>query len=143
MNWDDLRVFLSTARAESLTGAATTLRLDPATIARRIVRLEEATGAALFVKSPQGYRMTEAGQRLLRHAEEAETALSRGVGALSGEGEALSGSIRIGAPDGCATFILPRVCADISRAHPGWIFRSSPCHGLSAYHGAKRIWPLR
>ncbi|MBL4627274.1 MAG: LysR family transcriptional regulator [Roseicyclus sp.] len=119
MNWDDLRVFLATARAESLTAARATLRLDPATIARRIARLEQDAGAALFLKSPQGYRLTEAGLRLLTHAEEAEAALGRGVSALTGTGETLSGPIRIGAPDGCATYLLPQVCARIAERHPG------------------------
>lgn len=118
MNWDDLRIFLATARAESLTGARGSLRMDPATIARRIARLEASAGAALFLKSPQGYRLTEAGLRLLVHAEEAEAALSRGIGALTGSAEDLSGTIRIGAPDGCATYLLPQVCARIAEAHP-------------------------
>lgn len=118
MNWDDLRVFLATARAESLTAAKANLRLDPATIARRIARLEGTAGTPLFLKSPQGYRLTEAGQRLLAHAEDAEAALERGMGGLSGTGETLSGPIRIGAPDGCATYLLPQVCAEIAQHHP-------------------------
>lgn len=118
MNWDDLRIFLATARVESLTAARGSLRMDPATIARRIARLEASTGAALFLKSPQGYRLTEAGLRLLAHAEEAEGALSRGIGALTGSAEDLSGTIRIGAPDGCATYLLPQVCARIAEVHP-------------------------
>lgn len=118
MNWDDLRIFLATARAESLTGAGAALRVDPATIARRIARLEEGANAALFLKSPQGYRLTEAGLRLLTHAEEAEAALARGLGTLTGTGEALKGPIRIGAPDGCATYLLPQVCARIGERHP-------------------------
>lgn len=118
MNWDDLRVFLATARAESLTAARGTLRMDPATIARRIARLEASTGTPLFLKSPQGYQLTEAGLRLLSHAEDAEAALSRGMGALTGSAEQLSGTIRIGAPDGCATYLLPQVCAQIAESHP-------------------------
>ncbi|WP_341861791.1 LysR family transcriptional regulator [Gymnodinialimonas sp. 57CJ19] len=118
MNWDDLRVFLATARAESLTAARGSLRMDPATIARRVARLEQSAGTALFLKSPQGYRLTEAGLRLLSHAEEAEAALSRGIGALTGSAEQLSGTIRIGAPDGCATYLLPQVCARIADHHP-------------------------
>lgn len=118
MNWDDLRVFLATARSESLTAARGSLRLDPATIARRIARLEGVAGTALFLKSPQGYRLTEAGQRLLAYAEEAESALGRGMGSLTGAGQSLTGAIRIGAPDGCATYLLPQVCAAISRHHP-------------------------
>ncbi|MEJ6395100.1 LysR family transcriptional regulator [Gymnodinialimonas sp. 2305UL16-5] len=119
MNWDDLRVFLATARAESLTGAGGVLRMDPATVARRITRLERATGVALFLKSPQGYRPTEAGQRLLGDAEAAEARVMRGLAGLSAEGTQLSGAVRIGAPDGCATFLLPQVCAQIARLHPG------------------------
>ena len=32
MNWDDMRIFLSVVREESLSGAARSLRLDPATV---------------------------------------------------------------------------------------------------------------
>ena len=117
MNWDDLRVFLAVARAESLTGAAPVLRMDPATLSRRIARLEEAIGAALFVKSPQGYSLTERGAHLLEHTALAESDLLRGMEAAEGP-DILSGQIRIGAPDGCANFILPQVCAAIKAAHP-------------------------
>ncbi|NNF92296.1 MAG: LysR family transcriptional regulator, partial [Boseongicola sp.] len=58
MNWDDMRIFLSVVREESLSGAARALRLDPATVGRRIARLEHDLGAVLFVKSPQGYVAT-------------------------------------------------------------------------------------
>lgn len=118
MDWDDLRVFLAVARGESLSAAGRVLRLDPATVGRRISRLEEDTGAPLFARSPQGYGLTEAGARLVVHAEEAEQAVTRGTEALAGTTSGLSGQIRIGAPDGCANFLLPRVCAAIAREHP-------------------------
>lgn len=118
MNWDDLRIFLAVARAGSLTGAAPVLRLDPATLSRRIARLEDALGAALFSKGVQGYALTDRGQRLMDHVAEAEALIARGTEAGQGE-ELLSGQIRIGAPDGCATFVLPQVCAAIQAAHPG------------------------
>ena len=31
----------------------------------------------------------------------------------------MEGPVRIGAPDGCANFLLPQVCARIARDHPG------------------------
>ena len=117
-DWDDLRIFLAVARAESLSGAARALLLDPATIGRRIGRLEEAVAAALFLRSPQGYRLTEAGQRLLPHARAAEQAVA-GAADLTGPEGGLSGSLRIGAPDGCANYLLPQVCAALCDAHPG------------------------
>ncbi len=118
MDWDDLRIFLAVARSESLSGAGKRLKIDAATVGRRIARLEEAMGVRLFAKSPQGYALTEEGTRLLPHAERAETALDGAREALSGP-EGLSGQIRIGAPDGCANYLLPQVLAGICDANPG------------------------
>lgn len=118
MDWDDLRVFLAVARGESLSAAGKTLKKDPATVGRRVTRLEDSVGTPLFARSPQGYGLTEAGARLLDHAEAAEQAVMRGTEALAGRTEGLSGQIRIGAPDGCANFILPQVCAQIAKTHP-------------------------
>jgi len=116
-HWDDLRVFLCVAREESLSGAGKRLMMDPATVGRRIARLEAAMEAALFLKSPQGYLLTAAGERLLGHAEEAERAMRAGVEALSGPDDSLAGQIRIGAPDGCANYVLSRVCSRVARAN--------------------------
>lgn len=120
-NWDDLRVFLAVARGSSLSAAGKLLRIDPATVGRRIARLEARLGAPLFAKSPQGYELTASGVRLVPLAEEAETALqaTREIApGGAGQGGDLSGSLRIGAPDGCANFLLPQVCARICEDHP-------------------------
>lgn len=118
LQWDDLKIFLAVARTESLSGAGRVLKVDPATVGRRIARLEESLGAPLFAKSPQGYAMTDAGQRLMAHAERAEAAMGAAVEELAGQAGALSGQIRIGAPDGCANFLLPQVCAAIVADNP-------------------------
>ncbi|ANB34509.1 DNA-binding transcriptional LysR family regulator [Rhodovulum sulfidophilum] len=119
MNWDDMRLFLAVARAESLTGAGKALRLDPATLGRRIARLEEGLGVALFARSPRGYGLTEAGERLMARASEAEQALTEGVEELRGQEGQLTGAVRIGAPDGVANYLLPQVAAAICDRHPG------------------------
>lgn len=117
-NWDDIRVFLSVARAESLSGAAPILKMDPATLGRRIARLERSLGAALFVKSPQGYALTDLGERIRARAAEAEAQLSLAFDEGQGASSALTGQIRIGAPDGVANFLLPQVCAAIQADNP-------------------------
>lgn len=118
MDWDDLRIFLAVARTESLSGAGRRLKIDPATVGRRVQRLEEAMGARLFAKGPQGYTLTEEGGRLLTHAEHAEAAMEAASDALTGP-EGLSGQIRLGAPDGCANYLLPQVIAQICDDNPG------------------------
>ncbi len=117
-NWDDLRLFLAVAREQSLSRAGRVVMLDPATLGRRVARLEKALATALFVKSPQGYALTAAGAQLLERAEVAEQAMRLAAG-VSAQSEALSGQVRIGAPDGAANFLLPQVCAALSADHPG------------------------
>ncbi len=117
-NWDDMRVFLAVAREESLSSAGRILKIDPATVGRRIARLEATLDAPLFTKSQQGYILTRAGQRLLDHGLQAEEAMRAAAGAVVGSTKSLSGQIRIGAPDGSANYLLPQVCAKISDANP-------------------------
>tara|TARA_B110000261_G_scaffold106034_1_gene118960 strand:+ start:582 stop:1481 length:900 start_codon:yes stop_codon:yes gene_type:complete len=117
-NWDDLRIFLAVAQAGSLTIAAQVLKIDPATVSRRIARLEMAHTTPLFSKSPKGYELTEAGHGLVAHVDAAQSSFSAGLGALRGDGEGLMGQIRIGAPDGCANFLLPQVCGQITKDYP-------------------------
>ncbi|MQY41598.1 LysR family transcriptional regulator [Epibacterium sp. SM1969] len=116
--WDDMKVFLAVAREASLSAAGRVLKMDPATVGRRVTRFESALGTSLFVKSPQGYALSAAGDRLLAHAEAAEQAMRAGREALSGPSDTLSGQIRIGAPDGSANYVLPQVVAKISDANP-------------------------
>ena len=117
-DWDDLKIFLAVARSESLSGAGKVLRLDPATVGRRISRLEDALEARLFARSAQGYALTEEGQRLLAHAARVEQAVAEAMEEVGGQG-GLTGQVRIGAPDGVANYLLPQVVARICDDNPG------------------------
>ena len=118
-NWDDLRLFLAVAREQSLSGAGKLLRLDPATLGRRMARLEKTMQAVLVVKSPSGYALTEAGVQLLSRAEAAEQAMRQATADVVVPSDQLAGQIRIGAPDGCANYLLPQVCARLVADNPG------------------------
>lgn len=117
MDWDDMRVFLALARATSLGRAGLALKMDPATVGRRVARLEGRLGQRLFQRSHQGYALTEDGLRLLPHVEAAQANLSAAETPDDTE-KGLSGQIRLGAPDGCANYLLPQVIAQICEEHP-------------------------
>ncbi|MFK7868376.1 MAG: LysR family transcriptional regulator [Roseobacter sp.] len=117
-NWDDLRVFLAVAREKSLTAAAKALRVDAATVGRRVQRLETGLQAVLFLKSPQGYALTQMGSDLQVRAEAAEQAMRMAIADLPVSDDHLTGQIRIGAPDGVANYLLPQVCANICDQNP-------------------------
>ncbi len=65
MNWDDLRLFDAAASSGSLSAAAKTLGLSQPQMSRRLRDLEDAIGARLFDRTPQGLRPTKAGARLI------------------------------------------------------------------------------
>ena len=118
MRWDDLRVFLAVARQSRLQSAGRTLGLDPATVGRRIAALEEALGGRLFERSPQGYAITEAGRGLLAHAQAMESQASAATEEIGGQADRLSGTVRIGAPDGVSNYLLVDACDALSRDNP-------------------------
>jgi DNA-binding transcriptional LysR family regulator len=118
MKWDDLRVFLAIARHGRLLNAGRTLGLDPATVSRRVAALEAALGARLFDRAPQGYAITEAGRGLLVHAQAMESQASAAAEEVGGQADRLSGTVRIGAPDGVSNYLLIDACDALSRDNP-------------------------
>ena len=118
-DWDDLRFFLAVARAGRLTAAARQLEADHTTVSRRISALEHALKAQLFERKPQGYSLTEQGERLLGLAEGMETQALAVASEVGGADLALSGTVRIGAPDGIGTYFLAPELGALAERHPG------------------------
>lgn len=118
MKWDDLRVFLAVARQGRLQAAGRSLGLDPTTAGRRIAALEAALGAKLFDRSPDGYALTEAGRGLVEHVQAMESVARAAAEDVGGHADRLSGTIRIGAPDGVSNYLLVDACDELSRDNP-------------------------
>lgn len=119
MNWDDARIFLAVARAGQILGAARRLELNHATVSRRIAALESALGAKLFRRLTTGSELTPAGERFLDVAERVEADMAAARSDIAGEGEDVSGTVRIGAPDGFGVaYLAPRLGA-LTALHRG------------------------
>lgn len=74
LDWNDLRHFLAAARAGTLAGAARNLGVKHSTIGRRLSALERTLGGALFVRGPDGLRLTPLGEKLFPLGEDMERA---------------------------------------------------------------------
>ena len=118
-NWDHLRVFLAVAREGQILAAARRLGLNHATTARRLDALEAALGAPLFERRPTGSLLTEAGERLLPVAERIETEWLAIAEQTRAGGQAISGVVRIGAPEALGNLVLAPELGHFCAAHPG------------------------
>lgn len=120
-DWNDLQHFLAAARAGTLSGAARRLGVDHATISRRLAALEQALGAKLFERNPRGYNLTQTGERLLASAEAIEAEALRAERQVAGEGQRVSGTVRISTLEAFGNFflapLLPRLAQENPKLH--------------------------
>lgn len=117
--WDDLRYFLEISRRGRLLAAAERLGVDHTTVGRRLAALEKSLNTQLFDRTPRGYSLTPAGQRLLAHAEQMEATSLAIQGDLTGSDQILTGAVRVGTAEGFGSrFIAPRL-PQLHLQHPG------------------------
>ncbi|MGH6761228.1 MAG: LysR family transcriptional regulator [Phyllobacterium sp.] len=116
MNWDDVRIFLAVARSGQILGAAKRLGVNHATVGRRLSALESDLSTKLLTRRTNGCELTHAGETFLLAAERMEAEMLSARSSVGDEDVAISGSIRIGAPDGFGvTFLAPRLNGLIAR----------------------------
>jgi DNA-binding transcriptional LysR family regulator len=65
LDWQDIRYFVALSRHGSLSATARALRVNHATVARRVENLETRLGRPLFERRPDGYALTAQGRAVL------------------------------------------------------------------------------
>lgn len=114
IGWDDLRIFVAAARAGSFGEASNRLGVDPATVSRRVARLESVLKATLLTRSKSGLQLTAAGDQLLRLGLEAETVMA--AAAKVGRPDVVGGTVRVSTAEGFGVSILaPALPAFVER----------------------------
>jgi DNA-binding transcriptional LysR family regulator len=94
LDWEDVRYFVALARRGTLSATARELRVNHATVARRVASLEDALGRPLFDRRADGYALTAAGKAVLDEAramDEAALSVLRRLDA----GTELNGLVRL------------------------------------------------
>jgi DNA-binding transcriptional LysR family regulator len=118
LDWNDLQYCLAVAREGTVSAAAKRMGVDHATIIRRIDRLELSLGVKLFVRRKTGYEATEVGQRAMALSEHIESAIRNGQAEINGDCTHLTGSVRVGAPDGFGSYFLAPRLGPLADLHP-------------------------
>jgi DNA-binding transcriptional LysR family regulator len=96
IDWQDVQYFVALARHGTLSATARALRVNHATVARRIASLEALLGHSIFDRRAIGYALTAEGKALIKYAnvmDEAALSILRRLDA----GTELSGRVRLAA----------------------------------------------
>ncbi|MCJ2021528.1 LysR family transcriptional regulator [Methylobacterium sp. E-065] len=117
-DWNDLRAFLAVVRAGRLTVAAQRMGIDHSTLSRRLSALEGALGTRLFDRRPSGFALTSDGERLLVDAERMESVAITLRSRLDETAQQVSGTVRLGTPEGFGTYFLAPRLAELSASQP-------------------------
>ncbi len=119
MELERLNAFLAVAREKTFTRAAETLfRTQPA-VSQSIRLLEEDLGEPLFLRLGRSAVLTEAGQILLEHVNQAFDAFDQGRIRIQALKELREGRLSISASDTTTCFILPDILRLFRDRYPG------------------------
>jgi DNA-binding transcriptional LysR family regulator len=118
VDWEDIRHFLAVAQTGTLSGAARSLKVDHATVSRRLAALEAALDARLVDRLPRSCRLTAVGSRVLERAVEMEAA-AHGIARLAKAAHApLVGRVTLSAPPVLVAHLLAERLARFRLEHP-------------------------
>ena len=111
LDWDNLRYLLAVHKGGSASAAARALRVDKATVSRRIAALEREIGSRLLDRRASGWTVTAAGQRVLAAADAVDARLAALVADL-GDSAGPRVRVRFTAPQWfCTEVLLPELGA--------------------------------
>ncbi|HTU55776.1 MAG TPA: LysR family transcriptional regulator, partial [Acetobacteraceae bacterium] len=117
-DWEDIRHFLAVAQSGTLSGAARALRVDHATVSRRLAALEAALDVRLVDRLPRSCRLTAIGRQVLERATEMEAG-AHGIARLAKAAHApLVGRVTLSAPPVLVTHLLAAHLARFRSAYP-------------------------
>ena len=114
----DLRLFLNTAEAQSITHGAQRTNLALASASARIRGMEEVLGTPLFERQRRGVKPTAAGRALAHHARLVLQQMERLRGELGAYGSGLKARLRLLSNTAGLTEFLPEALAAYLAAHP-------------------------
>jgi DNA-binding transcriptional LysR family regulator len=118
LEWSDLQYFVAVCGRGSIGAAAQALGVNHSTVLRRIANLERTLDVRLFDRLPRGYVLTAHGHELAASVGGVAEQLDAAQRRVGGADLALSGTIRLTAPDTLLQALLLPLLARFQQEHP-------------------------
>jgi DNA-binding transcriptional LysR family regulator len=113
-----LQLLREISRRGSIKAAAEAMEITPSAVSQQLAILEREAGVQLLEKSGRRVRLTEAAQRLVRHADTITGAIAAAEADLASMQQAVTGTLRVSAFPTAARAVMPPVMTALSRLHP-------------------------
>ncbi|MDR3397864.1 MAG: LysR family transcriptional regulator [Pandoraea sp.] len=117
-DWENFRHFLAVARVGTLSGAARSLRVDHATVSRRLTALETELQVPLVERLPRSCRLTPMGIQVYEQAKAMETSAFAVERLAHASLEPLAGKVTLSAPPVLVAHLLARRLVDFRAEYP-------------------------
>lgn len=102
---------------QTMAAVAEALRVSPSAVSQQIAQLETEAGTQLIERRGRRVRLTQAGQRLVTHAERIIAALEDAKTDLAEMRQAVAGELRVAAFSSVAAALIPQVMKALERRH--------------------------
>ena len=120
MNFDlaDLRAFLAVADQGSFRAASETLHLSQSALSRRVDKLEDSLGVALFTRTTRKVELTTVGRAFVHKARNVLNELESALLGIQDVAERLSGEVTLACVPSAVAHFLPAVFEEYHRRYP-------------------------
>lgn len=115
---EQYRIFYRVAVNKSFTAGAEELFLTQSAVSQSVKALEEAVGAALFIRGKRGVELTQEGRILFEYVGSALSLIEQGQAELGKVKTLDGGELRIGVGDTVSRYLLLPSLERFSRMHP-------------------------
>ncbi len=118
-----LQTFVTVAECGGYAEAARRLAISPSMVSRRIARLEAELHVRLIHRSTRGMALSDAGRRFHERCRALLAELDAACDDIGGDGDGVSGTVRITAPQSLlGVALIAPVVARLMAAHPALRF---------------------
>lgn len=114
----NIRAFLATVRAGSLSAAGRQLGVAPSVVAKRINRLEDEMRTQLFIRSTRKLELTEIAERYLPRYQALVSEIEDAIKGAHGASQQIEGHLRIKCPTTLTILHFGEILSDFLQAHP-------------------------
>lgn len=118
MDSNTLLLFVDVVEAGSLAAAARRTGVPKSTISRKLRELEEHLGVKLLHRTTRQLGLTDAGRRLLGHAQEMVEVIARARTELAEDSGAVRGVLRVTASVSLAEHVLSTLLVEFAARYP-------------------------